>query len=203
MEEMKNLLEELGQQGVLRDPAVRRALQNVDRADFMPRFLKKRAYDNRPYPIGYGQTISQPYTVAFMLDLLHLPRGARVLDIGSGSGWTTALLAAAVGENGRVLGLERIPELVRFGRENLARYRFSHAAIELSGPELGRPGTQWDRILVSAAARVFPHELTSQLAEGGRLVIPVGSAIVAAELKPDGRIEEEEYYGFVFVPLIC
>jgi len=204
MTKYRELVSELRRQGVLRNPLVERAFTMRDRADFVPERLRSRAYENYPLPIGYGQTISQPFTVAFMLDLLDTGEEQRVLDVGSGSGWTTALLSSIVGTRGTVLGLERVAELVDYGRSNLAKYQVPQASIEPAGPELGRPGTDWDRILVSAAAKKLPQELVLQLKIGGTLVIPVGNSIkkvTRRSLSPE-EVQVEDHYGFVFVPLI-
>lgn len=198
----KLLVAHLIDRGALRTPALIRSFETVDRKDFVPPEEKGAAYGDYPLPIGFGQTISQPYTVAFMLELLGAGEGERVLDIGSGSGWTTALLAATVGESGRVIGLDRISELVALGNRNLAKYDFPQAEIRQAGGELGLPGEQFDRILVSASAQHFPKKLISQLAPGGVLVIPVGYSIFRVEKSAEGSAVYDEYPGFVFVPLI-
>lgn len=196
------LIAHLRDRGALRSPSLIRCFETIDRKDFVTEEEKGAAYGDYPLPIGFGQTISQPYTVAFMLELLGAGEGDRVLDIGSGSGWTTALLACVVGRSGSVTGLERIEELVRFGNRNLAKYDLSQAEIRLAGPELGVPGKALDRILVSASAAHFPKELIRQLAPGGVLVIPVGNSIFRVEKSADGEVVYDEYPGFVFVPLV-
>jgi len=204
MKRLSDLLQELKLQGVLDDPLVLDAISRIDRCDFVPESQLSLAYGNYPLAIGAGQTISQPYTVAFMLDLLGAEPGQRILDIGSGSGWTTALLGHIVGDRGAVLGLERISELVVYGKQRLARYAMPQAEIRAAGPDLGTPGRQYDRILVSAAAERLPEELVEQLEPGGRLVIPVGNSIlrVIAPAEAGESVNIESYYGFVFVPLI-
>ena len=156
------------------------------------------AYGDYPLPIGHGQTISQPYTVAYMLELLQPERGDRVLDVGSGSGWTAALLASIVGPDGRVWGTEIIPELVEFGRANLAKYNFKNATIERAAG-LGLPEhAPYDKILVSAAADDVPDSLLDQLAPGGIMVIPIKTSVWKIT-----HTEREEHPGFAFVPLIA
>lgn len=202
MNSLDRLIEHLEKLGVLENPLVLDAFRNVDRADFILPEHSSSAYVDAPLPIGFSQTISQPYTVAVMLHLLEPQPGLSFLDIGSGSGWTTALLARIAGDRGRVLGLERRPELVQFGSRNLSRYPFSRARISRASIILGDPGQTYDRILVSASASRFPEELTEQLNPGGILVIPVGHSIWKLR-NGDNGLEKEEYYGYSFVPLIC
>ena len=196
------LIAQLRDRGALRTPALIRCFERIDRKDFVTEEEKGAAYGDYPLPIGFGQTISQPYTVAFMLELLGIQEGDRVLDVGSGSGWTTALLACVVGSRGSVTGLERIPELVRFGNKNLAKYDLPWAGIGEAGVERGLPGKQFGRILVSASASRFPPSLIDQLIPGGVLVVPVGTSIFRVEKKQSGEVVYDEYPGFVFVPLI-
>ena len=199
---MGELVQQLIQNGTLRSQNIIEAFYAVNRKDFVPEESQALAHEDQPIHIGYQQTISQPSTVAFMLELLNVERGQRVLDIGSGSCWTTALLAHIVGPDGFVQGLERVEELVTFGTHNLARYNFTHAHVERAGSELGKPkDVLYDRILVSAAARAFPKELLSQVREEGKIVIPVRDAIwkvVRVEHQP----LIEKFEGYIFVPLI-
>jgi len=188
-------------QGVLKSPMLELALKSVDRKDFMIEEFQDSAYEDHPFPIGFQQTISQPFTVVFMLELLDLREDNRVLDIGSGSGWTTALMAFIVSKVGSVTGLEYIHELVDFGKHNLRKYDFPHTKIIKSKDSIGLEGQLFDRILVSASAENFPHELLLQLENGGRMVIPVGHSIFLVEKDFDGTIYKKEYSGFAFVPL--
>lgn len=117
------------------------AFKAIDRKDFVRPKHREIAYEDRSLPIGYGQTISQPYTVRFMLRLLHIKKGHHVLDIGSGPGWTTALMDYLVGDSGDVIGIERIPQLIHFGQRNFAKYNFSQAKIKEAGDRLRYPIT--------------------------------------------------------------
>lgn len=167
---------------------------------FLPERDRVRASYDGPIEIGHGQTNSQPRTVTAMLRLLEVRAGDRVLDVGSGSGWTTGLLAELTGPAGTVLGLELVPELVTFGRANLARGRWPWARIEAAtAGRYGDPaGAPYDRILVSAEARDLPGELVEQLVPGGRMVIPVAGEMLLVVAGPDGpEISRHGYYRFV------
>ncbi len=187
---------------VLKTPRIIDAFQKVDRKYFVPEAFSEHIYVDRPLPIGKDQTISQPSTVAFMLELLLPEEGSKVLDIGSGSGWTAALLCAIVGEKGSVLGLERVDDLVERGQNNLKQFDFKQCKIRKADEKLGLPGETFDRILVSASADEIPRELFAQLKIGGILVIPVRNSIFRFKKISETEIETEEYQGFVFVPLI-
>ncbi|MDO8453879.1 MAG: protein-L-isoaspartate O-methyltransferase [Sulfurimonas sp.] len=196
------LTENLIDIGVLSTKNIIEAFQNVDRADFVRDSTAPDIYEDYPLQIGHGQTISQPRTVAMMMEMLSPKEGEKILDIGSGSGWTTALLAFIVGESGSVTGVERVRELVKFGNSNLAKYNFSNAKIIQARAKLGIVGEEFDRILVSAAADEFPYELTAQLKIGGKLVIPVRDSVYEIRKNESGKLEAREHYGFSFVPLI-
>jgi protein-L-isoaspartate(D-aspartate) O-methyltransferase len=176
----------------------------IDRAKFMPANVRHLANLDQAVPIGYGQTISQPYTVGKMLQWLDPQPGDKVLDVGSGSGWTTALLACLVGPKGQVFAVERIPELVEFGQQNVDKFGFKNTRFSTAGEELGLPDeAPFDRILVSAAADQFPEELMDQLNINGKLVIPIQSDILEITKTPkkNGR-DVRKHPGFVFVPLL-
>ena len=203
MKNNKELITSMIAGGVLKSPQIIEAFEKIDRKNFIPEDFREHIYIDRPLPIGKEQTISQPSTVAFMLERLEPQKGDKILDIGSGSGWTTALLCQIVGEEGSVLGLERHDELVEKGQQNLARLGLGdHCRIEKAGKELGTPGKQYDKILVSASAEEIPEELFDQLKIGGILVIPVQNSIFRFKKLSDTKVEAQEFPGFVFVPLI-
>jgi protein-L-isoaspartate(D-aspartate) O-methyltransferase len=182
--------------------AVRAAFDATPRAGFLPRRARRRSGFDGPIHIGHGQTNSQPRTVADMLWLLDVRTGDHVLDVGSGSGWTTALLAHLTGPSGGVLGLEIEPDLVAFGSANLTRANRPWARIEAARPGvLGWPDeAPYDRILVSANALELPDALLGQLAPEGRMVIPVASRMLLVRATPSGP-EVSEHGDYRFVPL--
>jgi protein-L-isoaspartate(D-aspartate) O-methyltransferase len=170
---------------------------------FLPPGSEDRATYDGPIGIGHGQTNSQPRTVAAMLRLLEVRPGDAVLDVGAGSGWSTALLAHLTGPDGRVVGTELVPELVEFGRANLSRAGRPWARIEQADPEaVGWPGEAlYDRVLVSAEARRVPQPLLDQLAPEGRMVLPVKSTMLLVRAAPGGP-QISEHGGYRFVPLL-
>ncbi|MEO7236657.1 MAG: methyltransferase domain-containing protein [Lapillicoccus sp.] len=170
------------------------------RADFLPRSQRAYADVNRALPIGYGQTNSQPTTVSDMLHALRVEPGQRVLDVGAGSGWTTALLARLVGPTGTVVGVERIPPLTDEGAAAVRRTGQPWARVQQADPDrLGAPDdAPFDRILVSAQGDEVPAALVDQLADDGLMVLPVGGRLL--RLRRDGS--GDDLGGYVFVPLV-
>ena len=175
----------------------------IDRKDFVSEDYVEEVYEDYALPLGYEQTISQPTTVAFMLDLLVPQKGDKVLDVGSGSGFVTALLAHIVGESGYVIGVERVQELVKLGQENLSKYDFKNAEIKQAGKELGlQEEAPFDKILVSAAAEEVPKELLRQLKVGGVMVVPIYDNIWQVRKISEENIDIKKFERFEFVPLI-
>lgn len=200
---MKELVDNLVQKGILKSKRIIDAFYSIDRKDFIVPGYESKAYSDHPLPIEHGQTISQPYTVAFMFELLEPAENGHILDVGSGSGWTTALLAHIVGPKGCVRGVEIIPELVLFGKENLKKYDFAHADIQKAGKTLGLPKeAPFDKILVSAGTDDVPQELLDQLKVYGTMVIPIKDAIWKIHKKSKTDTDIQKFDGFVFVPLI-
>ena len=196
---------------VCKTPKINRAFKKIKREDFLLPEDKSKAKINAALPIGHGQTISQPATVAFMLELLQPKAGDKILDVGSGSGWTTALLAEIVGKRGKIYGIERILELKNFGEQNISKYNFikKGRVIIIHGDGCaGLPKyAPFDKILVSAAAVKTPPQLLAQLKVKGRMVIPIGKQyknqeIVLYEKTGKNKFKIEHFPGFVFVPLL-
>ena len=152
-----------------------RAMEQVPRERFVPQDSRHMAYLDLPLNIGEGQTISQPYIVAMMTEAMELSGGDRVLEIGTGSGYQTAILSALT-PRGRVVTMERVPALMQQARQRLEELGYRNVEVQLAGSSLGCPSKgPYDAIIVTAAAPRLPKSLISQLAIGGRLVIPVGT----------------------------
>lgn len=188
--------------GARTDP-VTAAMVAHDRRRFLPARQRGHAADDRALPIGHGATNSQPSTVHAMITLLDPRPGQRVLDVGSGSGWTVAILGELVGPDGDVLGVELVGALVARAREALAAGEQPWVSVAVAAPgRLGAPERgPWDRILVSADGGRVPVELTDQLAVGGRLVLPVDGRLTVVERTQDGLTERQVRGRWQFVPL--
>ena len=173
------------------------------RENFLPDEVGQQAAIDAPLPIGYDQTNSQPSTVHRMLEWLDAQNAQKVLDVGSGSGWTTALLSHLVGSEGKVYAVEKVPELVRFGKINCDRQNVTNAEFQAAGDYFGLADqAPFERILVSASAKEMPLELIDQLDNGGRMVIPVRHSIFVIDKNDQGSIKETEHPGYAFVPLV-
>src|SRR6058998_3557545 len=189
----------------IRDPRVLAAMRWAPREWFLPPHLAGDAYNDGPLPIGSGQTISQPYVVALMTERLEPKRTDRILEIGTGSGYQTAILAYLCG-SGTIFTIERLPDLLVEAEERFRRLGLTNIETRLGDGAAGWPEcAPFQGIIVSAAAPGVPTPLTEQLAPGGRLVIPVGDLasqeLVILERGPAGLVERRAG-GVRFVPLI-
>lgn len=183
------------------------AFSNVKREDFIPEEFWGQAYEDTALPIGHGQTISQPYTIAVMLSELDLKSGQNVLEVGSGSGYFLALISKIVGKKGRVFGLELVKDLAKKSEESLELGDYKNVEVYARNGFNGFPEkAPFDRILVSAAVRNIPKALLKQLKEKGILVAPKGPRfqqdIVVIQKQGDKFITKSEIPGFIFVPFV-
>src|SRR3990167_10139681 len=204
-----SLVDSLISTGYLKTPRIIEAFKDVDRADFLPEELKDAAGMNQAMPIGYDQTISQPLVVAFMLEELSPEPGQKVLDIGFGSGWTTALLVKIVGSGGSIVAVEIIEGLYKMGEENLEKYHFGNIELRFGDwHKQTRGDEKFDRIQAACATDVAPPKLKEILKVGGRLVLPIehdkwGDQSIRTIVKySEDRFEESDHPGFMFVPMI-
>lgn len=208
----KELVKELKARGVLKTPVIARAFLAIDRADFVTEEQKFFAYADEPLPIGDGQTISQPYTVAFMFELLTPKMGEYILDVGHGSGWSSALLAHIVGEKGKVYAMEIVPKLCRFGKGNVEKYPelaervlFCCKSAQNGLPKIAKEIGGFDGIIAAAEVGEVPKAWREQLKIGGRLVYPQNGSLWKETKLLGGstpKFKKEEFSGFAFVPFV-
>jgi protein-L-isoaspartate(D-aspartate) O-methyltransferase len=185
------------------DPQVRAAIAKVPRERFVSADSAAAAYDNRPLPIGHRQTISQPLIVAAMTQLLHIGPGAHVLEVGTGSGYQTAVLAELADQ---VSTIEIVEPLAAGAKQILAELGYDNIAFRCGDGAAGWPEkAPFDGIIVTAAAREIPQALVDQLGSDGRLVIPIGPDPMGQDLvlveKDAGRVHERRLFSVAFVPL--
>jgi len=187
------------------DPKVMRAMRIVPRHEFVPKNQQMLAYINGPLSIGYGQTISQPYIVALMTDLIAVNKESIVLEVGTGSGYQSSVLACLVKQ---VYSVEVIPELIPLAQQRFDKLGYRNIEVKLGDGHLGWPEhAPYDGILVTAAADKIPELLLEQLKPDARLVIPVGPAYGPQELllvhkQRDGEVNVENILAVAFVPLV-
>jgi len=201
-----SLIDDLIEGGWLKDDRIISAFTKIKRVDFVTPGMEDLSQLNEALPIGFGQTISQPLVVGFMVELLDPREGEKILDVGSGSGWTTALLAELVGEMGKVVAIELVPELKTFGETNVRKYDFVERGIAQficgDGSKGYKSQAPFDKILASASAKEMPNAWKEQLKIGGRIVTPIDSSIWLFIKKSETEFEKTEYPGFVFVPFV-
>lgn len=187
----------------VRDPVVVEAMRQVPRHEFVPPEFYDLAYADRPLPIGHGQTISQPYIVAYMTRALELEPDDRVLEVGAGSGYQTAVLAEIAAE---VYSIEVVPELARRAARTLRDLGYRNVRVIAADGHAGWPGAApFDGVLLTAAPPEVPPALFEQLADGGRLVAPVGRGLsqrIRRWRKTPGGLPSEDLIAVRFVPMI-
>lgn len=197
----ENLINHLKQDGI-KDKAVLSAIEKIPREDFVPDYLKSRAYEDVALSVGFGQTISQPYTVAFMLQALELKKADKVLEIGTASGWNAALISILIGQKGKVFTTEIIPELAKSAKLKLKKFK-NIKVIAADGSIGLKEFDPFDKIIVAAACPKIPRELIDQLKENGILIAPVGPEHEQELIKitKSKTIKKEVLGNFIFVPL--
>jgi protein-L-isoaspartate(D-aspartate) O-methyltransferase len=188
----------------IRDPKVLRALRSVPRHEFVPAELAGAAYDDCPLDIGFGATISQPYIVAAMTELLEVSKIHRVLEIGTGSGYQTAILAELAGQ---VFSIEVVPELAAGAIPTLHRLGYANVRVRQGDGYRGWPETApFDRILLTAAPADIPQTLIDQLSSGGRLIAPIGRGeyqlLVVLDKSTGRSIRRRTVFPVLFVPMV-
>jgi len=199
-EKKEELIKELIQEGYLKTKSVIDAFKKVPREDFVPDEMKKYAYVNEPLPIGEGQTISQPLTVAFMTEHLDAKTGHKILEIGSGSGYQAAILSEIAGPKGKIITTEIISRLALLAEKNLRKYK-NVKVICCDGSNGYEKEAPYDRIIVTASAPNVPEALLKQLKDSGKMIIPVCNEMYLIEKQKEKTIETFLGY-FAFVPLV-
>ena len=188
----------------LNDERVESALRNTPRHEFIPESELDYAYNNEPLSIMKNQTISQPGVVSRMTEWLDVKEGQKILEIGTGSGWQSAILSYLVG-NGSVFSVERHPELVKFAQENLKKLNIDNVHVVLGDGSIGYDKeSPYDRIIITAACSEIPLPLIEQLKDDGLIIAPVGDSsqsLVLLQKTPKGVVEIKNQPKFIFVPL--
>lgn len=194
-------VQELKTEKAIKSEPIFRAFLKIDRADFVPEIEKSDAYVDAPIPLGCDEiATSQPSTIAFMLEILQAGPGHKVLEIGAGSGYLTALLAVIVGPQGMVWSIEYEPDLKDFAQNNLERYNFANIELLVGDGKKGLPNqAPFDRIISSAETPKIPKAWRKQLSGGGILITPSGSMILKVTKNSDGKFNQEAYPDFAFI----
>jgi protein-L-isoaspartate(D-aspartate) O-methyltransferase len=204
-EKRKRMVERLKDELGISDK-VAEAMMKVPRHVFVPYPYEKEAYVDTPLPIGKGQTISAPHMVAIMCDLLDLQEGDKVLEVGAGSGYHAAVVAEIVGKKGKVIAIERFPELAERARQNLEYLGYDNVIIVVGDGSKGyEPEAPYDKIYVTASAPDIPKPLIEQLKPGGKMVIPIGryeQYLYVVEKDKEGKIHRRVWGPVRFVPLV-
>ncbi|MEK7494020.1 MAG: protein-L-isoaspartate O-methyltransferase [Patescibacteria group bacterium] len=200
---MKELVKQLILQEYLKTPRIIEAFLAIDRKDFVSEDQYDEAYWDIALPIGYGQTISQPATVAFMLELLQPKEGDNIMDVGAGSCWQTALLAHIVGAEGKVYAVERICPLLEESKKRFAKYGFTNTTFFCRDATKGFPEyAPFDKIIAAASGHAMIKQWQKEVKVGGRIVMPIEESIWLYIKRSETEFEKQEYPGFMFVPLI-
>ncbi len=205
-EKRKALVQQMKESGIIASKSVEQAFLEVKREAFFPDEIRQLAYDDSAFPTMLGQSISQPSTIAVMLEMLSCGKGMKVLEIGSGTGYVIALLSKMVGEKGKVFGMDIYPEFIEQAEKNLLAQGIKNFELKNSDGNFGlAEKAPFDRILISAGCNNVPENLFGQLSETGILVAPMGNLeyqeITKFEKKNNEIFEREKQGWFSFVPL--
>jgi protein-L-isoaspartate(D-aspartate) O-methyltransferase len=205
--ERNRLVDDLKRRGYVTSKLVEDAMRRVPREEFLPVELREEAYIDSPLPIGEGQTISAPHMVAIMAENLDLKPGLKILEVGTGSGYHAAICADVIAPNGHIYSMERITSLASSAEDNLKRTGYARLVTVILGDgSKGLPDhAPYDRIFVAAGAPDVPSPLTAQLANGGKLLVPVGSRWyqdLIRVTRKGAKLEKENLGGCIFVPLV-
>ena len=205
MTSMESLIKRWIDEGIIKEENVAEAFRKADRKYFVPEEYQEDAYGDRPLHIGKNQTISQPTTVAIMTQALEPKPGQKILEIGSGSGWQSAVLSFIVGKKGKVITIEYIKELAEFARKNLRKLNIKNVlVIHGDGSKGYKKESPFDKIILTSAAPDFPKPLIEQLKDNGIILGPLGSRFeqeMVKARKVKGRLIRENLGGFIFVRL--
>lgn len=198
----EDLIERIIKSGELVTPRIIDAFSSIDRADFVPQKYKESAYIDEPISLGFGVTISQPFTIAFMLEKLQPEAGEKILEVGAGSGYLTALLAHIVGQNGVVFAFEYIPEVKKIAEKNLKKYDFKNIKLIEGDAKNGIPQeAPFDKIIASAEARKIPEMWKEQLEISGKLITAFDGKLRLMEKISQKEFKTEDFLYFSFVEL--
>jgi len=204
-QKLEELIFIMKKSGFLNDRKIELAIRKNPRHEFVPLSYKEEAYEDKPISIIKNQTISQPSVVSRMTEWLDIKEGQKILEIGTGSGWQTAILAYLVG-NGKIYSLERHVELAEFAKKNLDKLGISNVKVILKDGSFGlQEESPFDRIIITAACKKIPDTLIEQLSIGGLLIAPVGGypqSLVLLKKTNQGIFEIKNQPGYVFVPLL-
>ena len=204
-QEKERLVLDLCKEGYIKTDSVKQAFLTIPREEFIPDFLKNYSYVDTPLDIGNGQTISAPHMVAIMCEALDIKKSQKILEIGTGSGYHAAMVAQLVGETGRVYTIERFESLAAIAKQNLDKINCTNVIVEVGDGSCGLPRYQpYDHIYVTCAAPFIPQPLIDQLADPGKLLIPVGDMYCELTLLLKEKQKQTIHHlgGCVFVPLV-
>lgn len=202
MDNLEELVKHLVKTGRVKNKLISEAFLKIDRKDFVADDYKSKSYEDEALPIGHGASISQPSTIAFILEKSELVVGDKILEIGTGSGYVTALLAYLVTKKGRVDSIEYIPELKETAEKNLSKYNFGNIKLYVGdGKEGLKNFSPFNKIISGAYVKNIPKSWREQLEINGKIITPFNNSIIVLTKLSDKEFKQNEFSGFSFVPL--